>query len=102
MSNNTYNFQTIEGDTTNPKEFKIEEAQSDWELEFKIYNPFGELIEKWNTLNSRLERLNSQTWRLKKYKEINKAGIYTYSLCYIKSGNEYFILKGKIIIKKHN
>lgn len=98
----TYNFQTTEGDMVNSKEFQIKEALFDWELEFKIYNPFGEFLEKWNVQNGKLERIDPRKWRLKPFAETKPAGTYTYSLCYIKSGGEYFILKGKILVKKHN
>ena len=98
----TYNFQTVEGDMVSSKEFEIKEASSDWQLKFTIYNPFGEFIENWEVGHGRRERVSPKKWRLKPFNENKKAGTYSYSLCYIKSAAEYFILKGKILVKKHN
>lgn len=102
MEKPTYNFKTIHGDTTSSKKIKIDEADSSWKLEFKIYSLTGALTEEWTVENGRLERLDANTWKIKPTKESKKPNTYNYTLCYIVGNEEKFLLKGKITVSKHS
>lgn len=102
MNKPTYNFKTKHQDITSSKKIKIDEAESSWELEFKIYSLTGNLIEEWNVNNGRLERLDNNTWKIKPVKESKTPNTYKYTLCYIKENEERFLLDGKITVLKHS
>ena len=92
-----YDFCTIAGNTVFAKDFKIDEATEDWDLEFNISSQKIKVV--WNVENGKLERVDNQTWKIKEYIETFTPAIYDFTMTYIVGDIRRTILKGRITVK---